>query len=238
MRRSNPALMRACAACFFSAAVSCGPSESTSPLSPQNPRGYSEGGPCGPVPCDGGIDQTDTHVTADVTFTTTADVSLSEPIYDAATDQTVSSFTETSDPETVHVEAGYTSTGGTVVTTSFTNGVDPGAAADVQTTQISSNSNDLSLLDGNYQPSQLPDPYEPVAGGANPIGLVGSTTNGDVTAGIVVDDNRSITAAQTRVSGMRTPDIRPRQSALQEVLVAGPQIMNAIRVQMGILPAG
>jgi hypothetical protein len=132
----------------------------------------------------GGIDPNNSWVSGDVTITTSATNIMSSPIYDEATGLMQTNFT-TSANENLHVDAGYGFSGQTIVNTSFTDPVDPATSPSTQVTDAGLNAD--VLTESNNQSQQIQDVSASDASAETPMHIVGSTQNGDVTAGAVVD---------------------------------------------------
>jgi pimeloyl-ACP methyl ester carboxylesterase len=132
----------------------------------------------------GGIDPHNSWVSGDVTITTSATVSLSEPVYDEVTGQEQTTFA-TGINEHLHVDAGYSYGGATIVNTSFTDPVDQTTSSVIQVTEADLNSDALTEINSASQQIQDVSPSNATA--ETPMNLVGSTQNADVTAGAIVD---------------------------------------------------
>jgi hypothetical protein len=132
----------------------------------------------------GGINPNNTWISGDVVITTSAIEALSSPIYDEATGMDQTNFT-TSVTENLHVDAGYGDGGQTIVNTSFTDPVDPATSANIQVTNADLNAD--VLTESNSQNEQIQDVSASNASAETPMDIVGSTQNGDVTAGAIVD---------------------------------------------------
>ncbi len=145
-----------------------------------------DGGGGDPGP-GGGINPNDSYVTGDVTIYTSTAVTLSAPIYDAATEQMTTAFTASLPDEHLHVDAGYSTSGATIVNTAFTDPVDPAASPSIQVTNADLNAD--VLTEANSAGQQMQDVHPSDEIGASPMQLVGSTQNADVTAGVIIDLN-------------------------------------------------
>jgi len=154
----------------------------------------------------GGINPNDSWVSGDVAITTLVTVSLSAPVYDDATGEMSANFTVTSPDEHLHVDAGYSYGGSTIVNTSYTDGDDPGTTSSIQVANANLVADNLTEI--NSADQQMGDPNPSDASAASPMQIVGSTQNGDVTAGAMIDllDTTTVTPSGTSVSsiGVRT----------------------------------
>lgn len=133
----------------------------------------------------GGINPNDTYVTGDVAIHTSTTVTLSGGIYDPVTGAMTTSLTESAPDEHVHVAAGYSTSHATIVNTSYTDPVDPNTSPSIQVTQAGLNADNLT--ESNSASQQMADQQPSDATAETPMDIVGSTQNGDVTAGVIVD---------------------------------------------------
>ncbi|MCY7379159.1 MAG: hypothetical protein LH467_07480 [Gemmatimonadaceae bacterium] len=154
-------------------------------------------------------DPSDTHVSADITYSTTYTASLSEYFIDPVTGQYTNTLTVTPSDAHVHVEAGYAPSGQPRITTSYTDGADGATAAMPQIV-----SQDLA---GDYLTDINPYGYSLVTStpdsmqAAPAMDLVGSTANGDITAGVLVSIADTL-ASSSSVGTMDTPGLSPDQA--------------------------
>jgi pimeloyl-ACP methyl ester carboxylesterase len=182
----------------------------------------------------GGINPNDSWVSGDVGITTSATDALSSPIYDEATGQMQSNFT-TFATENLHVDAGYGYSHQTIVNTAYTDPVDPATSASIQVTNAGLNAD--VLTESNYQSQQIQDVSASDATAETPMHIVGSTQNGDVTAGAIVDladtttvQSSSITAAGAGSYRTMLADAaaKAERGSPQTVKVAGGAITVAL----------
>lgn len=178
----------------------CTPNADSYCIDPTQPGCDPNGGPPNPGP-GGGINPNDSYVTGDVTIYSSTAVTLSAPVYDAATGQMTTSFTAALPDEHLHVDAGYSTSGATIVNTAFTDPVDPGASPSIQVTNADLNAD--VLTESNSAGQQMQDVHPSDATAASPMQLVGSTQNADVTAGAIIDlnDTTSVQASATTAGG-------------------------------------
>lgn len=153
---------------------------------------------CDPNAIIGGCssDPVDTHVAADITVRTTVTVTTSEPFADPVTGTDVTSFTETAPDIHLHADAGYTYAGAVTVQTQFTDGADPAHTTTPQTVAADLTADNLTEVNSASQ--QLTDASPPELVADSPLGLVGSTQNGDVTAGVLTDQVDTIPVSTSR----------------------------------------
>lgn len=133
----------------------------------------------------GGINPNDSYVVGDVTVHSSTTVTLSGGIYDPVTGQSTTTIAESAPDEHIHVAAGYSTSGATIVNTSFTDTVDPNTSSSVQVTEADLNSDNLT--ESNSASQLMADQQPSDATAETPMDIVGSTQNGDVTAGMIVD---------------------------------------------------
>lgn len=128
---------------------------------------------------------TDTHVSADITIHSAVTLSVTSPVYDEETGQNVTSFTDTAPNVHLHVDAGYTTTGAVKVGTQWTDGPDPSASYIPQMVSADLTGDSLTTFDSVGYALTFGTPNEMQA--TTPMAYVGTTANGDITAGILVD---------------------------------------------------
>lgn len=169
----------------------------------------------------------DTRVSADVTYRTSYVATLSENFTDPVTGSYTNVLQVEPPDVRVHVEAGYAANGQTRVTTSWSDGADATTAVMPQIT-----SQDLA---GDYLTDINPYGYSlvtstPGAMSAAPaMDLVGSTANGDITAGLLVDLADTIVFSQS-VSTAGTPQLSANRTPLSASSVgAGASDTSAAR---------
>lgn len=182
------------------------PTPPTSPTSPeagpsrvyQDCDPYSQQCPCDPNAIIGGCssDPGDTHVSADITLRTSVSVSTTEPIYDPNTGQETTSFQETAPDVHAHVDGGYTYAGDVTVATQFTDGPDAAHTTVPQTVAADLTADNLTEVNSSNQALTDTPPAELNA--TSPMALVGTTQNGDVTAGWLVDQDTPVTISESR----------------------------------------
>lgn len=90
---------------------------------------HPEDNPSFLIACDGSatscVDNRDTHVTADISFTTTYTSTTAASFVDPVTGATTNVLSVNTPPLQVHVDAGYLPNGAPRVMTSYTAGADP-----------------------------------------------------------------------------------------------------------------
>lgn len=153
----------------------------------------------------GGINPNNSWVSGDVTITTSATEVLSTPVYDEATGTDQTNFSASA-MESLHVDAGYGYSGQTIVNTAFTDPVDPATSSAIQVTSAGLNSD--VLTESNSQSQQIQDAIPSNASTETPMDIVGSTQNGDVTAGAIVDLLDTTTVVQSSSVDGGQPDYR------------------------------
>lgn len=168
------------------------PTDVEVPLAPTSAHHYYE---CtDPAGC---VDPSDTHVIGDVTFRTHSVLSTSFPIYDARTGQYTSTLVTDDAPLHVHVDAGYTPSGLVKVITNYTDGPDYSTRVMPQVTAQELTGNSLTQINSyNYALTDTP-PADLQA--SSPMGFVGSTQNGDITAGVLIDVNDTTQGSASKV---------------------------------------
>lgn len=193
-------------------------------IDPTQPGCDPNGGGGGYDP-GGGINPNDSYVVGDLTVQSSTTVTLGSPIYDPVTDQSTTSFTEWAPDEHMHVAAGYSTDGATIVNSSFTDPVDPNTSPSIQVTEAGLYADNLT--ESNSASQQMADQQPSDATAETPMHIVGSTQNANVTAGAIVDltDTTTVNSSATINSGAPTrpgsPQIVARAAAAAER--SGPQ---------------
>lgn len=139
----------------------------------------------------------DTHVSGYATMHSVMVVTMASPIYDAATDQSVYTLTDTAPPTQVQFNAGYTTSGVVTVQTQFMAGADSTGYVPMQAVNADHTADSLTLF--NNTPEALGSQPPPALSAQSVIAPVGSTANGDITAGIVVDTYDTVAASGSRI---------------------------------------
>lgn len=175
------------------------------PVSAPRVAGISRDVYCDPnaiAPADGcpgsGTNPGDTHVSADITVNTTAVVNTSTPFTDPVTGAQTTSFTTSADPVHLHADAGYTTSGAVTIASQFTDGPDPTHVAAPQTVTADLTADNLTEINSSNQ--QLTDTPPTELASDSPTNLVGSTQNGDVTAGVLVDRYDTLSTSNNRAA--------------------------------------
>jgi pimeloyl-ACP methyl ester carboxylesterase len=133
-----------------------------------------------------------------VTINTHSVLNVSTPIYDARTGEYTSSLVTDDAPLHVHVDAGYTATGLVKIITNYTDGPDYSTFVMPQVTaQVLTGDNLANLNTYTYE---LTGTLAPDFTGASPMGFVGSTANGDITAGVLMDESDTTQASASKIS--------------------------------------
>jgi pimeloyl-ACP methyl ester carboxylesterase len=163
----------------------------------------------------------DTHISADVTFTMTYTHSLNESFRDPVTGQWTNVLSVAPPPTRVHVEAGYTSYGAASIKTSYTDGADPSTIQSAQIVRQDLTGNVLTDINPSGYALTNTTPENMISAPA--MELVGSTADGDITAGYLVDQYTSIALDQSlsstgaRLSRDETARATPSQRNAEEV---------------------
>lgn len=176
----------------------------------------------------GGINPNDSYVVGDVTVHSSTTVTLAGGIYDPVTGQSTTTFAESAPDEHIHVAAGYSTSGVTIVNTSFTDTVDPNTSSSIQVTEADLNSDNLT--ESNSASQLMADQQPSDATAETPMDIVGSTRNGDVTAGMIVDltDTTSV-HSNAMVAGGATAQPTSRRTLARAAVEAertGPQMIT------------
>lgn len=166
---------------------------------------------------------TDTHVSADVTYSATYTATLTDYFTDPVTGQYTNTLAVTPSDAHVHVEAGYSSNGQPRITTSYTDGADGATSAMPQIVNQDLAGDNLTDINpyGYALVTSTPDSMQ----AAPAMNLVGSTANGDITAGVLVSTADTLVSAQS-VAAADAPG-----------LFAGPARSSRLGVPGEILPA-
>lgn len=169
-------------------------------IDPTQPGCDPNGGPSDPGP-GGGINPNDSYVVGDLAIHSSTSVTLSGGIYDPVTDQMTTYFVESTPDEHIHVAAGYSTSGETIVNTSFTDPVDANTSPSIQVAEAGLYADNLT--ESNSASQQMADQQPSDATAETPMHILGSTQNGDVTAGAIVDltDTTSVPSYATVAGG-------------------------------------
>lgn len=159
--------------------------------------------PCDPNAIIGGCSDPgpnpgDTQLSADITLSTAVNVTTATPIYDPATGQSTTNIQGSPPDVHVHIDAGYTALGAVTVNTQFTDGADQSTNPVPQTVVANLTSDNLTEINSSSQ--QLTDTPPPELDAASPMQLVGSTQNGDITAGVLADQRDTIPVSAARLA--------------------------------------
>jgi hypothetical protein len=136
-------------------------------------------------PAEGCADPNDTHVTADIAFSNVNVATVNQTFLDPVTGRTTNVLNVTPPSVHVHVEAGYMPNGSPRITTDYTEGADPSTLVAPQVVHQSLRAEELTDVNVSGQALAFSTPAEIVADPA--MNLVGTTANGDITAGWLVD---------------------------------------------------
>lgn len=202
------------------------------------------------IACDGSAtgcaDNGDTHVSADVTFSTSYTSTTAASFVDPVTGATTNVLSITTPPLRTYVEAGYLPDGTPRVTTGYYDGADPATRITPQVVRQDLTGDALAELNVNDAQLSFNPPSELAA--ASPMTLVGSTANGDITAGWLVDIADTIVSAQslqTGTAGATRQLITIDQKLMPAAAFAAAQrgevrtaVLNGIEVRVRWDPAG
>src|SRR5260221_1971178 len=154
-------------------------------------------------PSLGCVNPYDTQVSADITFSVLYTATLSTSFLDPVSGQYTNVLTVNPPDLHVHVDAGYMTNGSAKITTSYSDGADQSTTLLPQVIRQDLTGNRLTDINplGYALTNTSPDSMS-----ATPVmSLVGSTTNGSITAGILVDLTDTVT-----VSGSLAPALPPQ----------------------------
>ena len=143
-------------------------------------------------------DPTDTQVSADVTYSAMYTATLSEYFTDPVSGRYTNVLSVTAADVPVHVDAGYDYTGQVRIATSYSDGVDGTTAVMPQITNEDLAGDNLTDINtyGYSLVTSTPDSLQ----AAPALDLVGSTANGDITAGLLVNTADTLVSSQSAVA--------------------------------------
>lgn len=169
----------------------------------------------------------DTRVSADVTYSATYTATLNEYFIDPVTGQYTNVMTVSPADVSVHVEAGYAPSGQVRIVTTYVNGIDGTTAVMPQITNQDQAGDYLTDVNayGYALVTSTPDSMQ-----ASPaLDLVGTTANGDITAGILVSESDTLVSSQS-ASPLGTESLSPDRRSRQ---VSGSDVAAAADMPLG-----